>query len=175
MVLHSERLYMRQITTGDWPLFLALHADQRVIQYVCDAPTESQTREKFESRLPQWLPSSTHWLCLVMFDIHIRRPVGVTGLKLTSSTSSTAEVGYLLLAQYQGKGYGSESLQTVMTYARDVLGLLALKGVVTDGNSASCHVLEKCGFVLEQRQSDACCINGQLFDDLIYWCRIGEY
>jgi RimJ/RimL family protein N-acetyltransferase len=174
MELYSERLYMRQITDNDWPLFLALHVDPQVIRYVCDAPTKSHTREKFEARLPQWMPNSAHWLCLVIFDIQTHNPLGVTGLKLEFSNSSSAEVGYLLLQQYQGRGYGSESLQAVMTFARDVLGLRALKGVVTEGNHASCRMLEKCGFVLEQRQPRAYCINGQLFDDLIYWWRTAK-
>ncbi|SDQ69027.1 Protein N-acetyltransferase, RimJ/RimL family [Pseudomonas sp. UC 17F4] len=174
MELHSERLNMRQIIEDDWPLFLALHGDQRVTRYVCDTQTQSEVRERFESRLPLWLPGSTHWLCLVMFDPHIQEAIGVTGLKLAEPTGSTAEVGYLLLPQFQGKGYGSESLQAVISYARDVLCLDALKGVVTDGNIGSCRVLEKCGFVLEERHADAFCIGEQLFDDLVYLNRIGR-
>jgi len=106
-----------------------------------------------------------------MLDIHTEDAIGVTGLKLESPSGLIAEVGYMLLTKHQGKGYGSESLRTVMSYARDVLGLRALKGVVTEGNIASCRVLEKCGFVLEQRQSNAFRIHGQLFDDLVYWHR----
>lgn len=171
MELRSKRLCMRQIAVDDWPLFLALHTDQRVTRYVCETQTEPQVREKFESRLPPWLPGSVHWLCLVMLDIHSKEPIGVTGLKMESPSSLSAEVGYLLLPQHQGQGYGSESLRAVMNYAHDELGLRALKGVVTEGNSASCRVLEKCGFVLEQRQSNAFRIHGELFDDLVYWHR----
>ncbi|AEF22131.1 MULTISPECIES: GNAT family N-acetyltransferase [Pseudomonas] len=170
MELSSKRLHLRQVTTSEWPLFLALHVTPELIRYICSTPTESEIREKFESRLPQWSPDSKHWLCLAIFEAHSNNPVGVTGLKLESENSSTAEVGYMLLERFQGKGYGSESLQTVMTFARDVLGVHTLKGVVTEGNSASCRMLEKCGFVLKQRKPDACIINGQLFADLIYRC-----
>jgi len=45
MELRSERLHMRHITLDDWPLFLALHTDQLVTQYVCETQSESQTRE----------------------------------------------------------------------------------------------------------------------------------
>lgn len=174
MELSSKRLYLRQVTVSEWPLFRALHVAPEVIRYICDTPTESQIREKFESRLPQWLPGSEHWLCLAIFETHTNNPVGVTGLKLDSEASSTAEVGYMLLERYQGKGYGSESLQTVMSFARDVLGVHSLKGVVTAANSASCRMLEKCGFVLEHRKPDACVINGELFDDCIYKCDLAR-
>lgn len=174
MELHSDRLYMRQIKAGDWALFQALHDDPRVIEYVCDAPSMTQLREKFESRLPQWHPGADHWLCLVVFDRHGGYPVGVTGLKLTAHATATAEVGYLFLPDHQGKGYASESLRGVMGYARDIVALTALQGIVTDGNVASCRVLEKCGFVLAQRLAGTCQINGQVVDDLIYHHRLSE-
>nr|WP_288355677.1 GNAT family N-acetyltransferase [uncultured Pseudomonas sp.] len=124
--------------------------------------------------MPQWSSGSKHWLCLAIFESNTNNPVGVTGLKLESENSSTAEVGYMLLERYQGNGYGSESLQTVMNFARNVLGLHTLKGVVTEGNSASCRMLEKCRFVFEQRKPDACIINGQLFDDRLYRCDLAH-
>jgi hypothetical protein len=55
MELYTEQLYMRQLEAGDWGFFLALHTEPAAIQYVYDAPSETETREKFESRLPQWL------------------------------------------------------------------------------------------------------------------------
>ncbi|MGB0338205.1 GNAT family N-acetyltransferase [Pseudomonas sp.] len=168
MELYTERLYLRQLEAGDWDLFLALHTDPTVIQYVCDAPSETETRERFESRLPHWLPGSRHWLCLVVFDRQSGCAVGVTGLKLEPDEQATAEVGYLFLSGQHGKGYGFESLQRVMDYAHDILGLKVLKAVVTEGNAASCRLLEKCGFVFERREGDAYQINGQVFDDLIY-------
>jgi RimJ/RimL family protein N-acetyltransferase len=174
MELYTERLYMRQLEAGDWDLFLALHTDPSVIQYVCDAPCETETREKFESRLPQWLPGASHWLCLVVFDRHSGCAVGVTGLKLATDEEATAEVGYLFLAGHQGKGYGFESLQQLVNYARETLGLNTLTAVVTEGNAASCRLLEKCGFLFEQRHCDAYHINGQLLDDLLYRHRISE-
>jgi len=58
MELLSKRLNLRQVTPSEWPLFHALHVAPEVIRYICSTPTESQIREKFESRLPQWLPDS---------------------------------------------------------------------------------------------------------------------
>jgi RimJ/RimL family protein N-acetyltransferase len=107
-----------------------------------------------------------------MLDIHTEDPIGVTVLKVGSPSGQIAEIGYMYLPEHQGKGFGSESLRAVMRYARDVLGLRALKGVVTEGNIAPCRVLEKCGLVLQQRQSNAFRIHGQLVDDLVYWHRI---
>ena len=40
MELHTERLYLRQLEAGDWDLFLTLHTDPSVIQYVCIGPAK---------------------------------------------------------------------------------------------------------------------------------------
>lgn len=174
MELYTDRLYLRQLNAGDWAFFRDLHADPLVVQYVCDIPSETETREKFEARLPQWLPGSSHWLCLVIVNRHSGISIGVTGLKRVPDENATAEVGYLLCAEHHGKGYGVESLQRVMTYARDTLRLNLLTAVVTDGNTASCHLLEKCGFLFQQRNTNAYQINGRMFDDLVYQHQIAE-
>ncbi|WP_083676698.1 GNAT family N-acetyltransferase [Pseudomonas sp. ATCC PTA-122608] len=72
-----------------------------------------------------------------------RCAVGVTGLKPVPDEEVTAEVGYLFLSGQQGKGYGFESMQRVMDYAHDAIGLKVLNAVVADGNAASCRLLEK--------------------------------
>ncbi|UNM22858.1 GNAT family N-acetyltransferase [Pseudomonas sp. ArH3a] len=168
--LFSDRLHMRQLSSTDWALFLQLHTDPKVIEYVCDHPAEHSLREKFACRLPEWTPDSDHWLCLVICERHSGQPVGVTGLKMTRNGADApgAEVGYLLLSQQHGKGYGVESLNSVIAYADESLRLTALQATVTAGNIASCRVLEKCGFSLESRVPNAVRINDQVFEDLIY-------
>ena len=166
--LYTERLFMRQLIETDWPLFLALHSDQDITRYVCEAPSPLRIREMFESRLPLWLPTSDHWLCLVVIDKQYHQPLGLTGLKILSQEVAGAEVGYMFLAEQQGKGYASESLQQVMSHARDALNLRVLKATVTDGNTSSCRVLEKCDFLFEYRVPQAFCMGDQLVDDLVF-------
>ncbi|MFA7894851.1 GNAT family N-acetyltransferase [Pseudomonas putida] len=168
--LDSERLRLRQIQAADWELFLELHTNPSIIRYVCDPLTEADIHDRFESRLPVWLSDSDHWMCLVVTDCSSGQPTGVTGLRRLSPEE--AEVGYLFLPTHQGKGYAGESLNVLIAYARDVMKLSRLKAVVTDGNLPSCRVLEKCGFVLEQRVEQAFQLNQQVFDDLVYINRL---
>ncbi|MNQ89807.1 Acetyltransferase (GNAT) family protein [compost metagenome] len=92
----------------------------------------------------------------------------MTGLKLSEHSASEAEVGYLLLHEHQGKGYGSESLRALTDYASQTLGIKTLFATVTDGNTASCKVLEKCGYVFAKRQPLAYQLRGEAVDDLIF-------
>lgn len=163
--LHTQRLSFRTLVSTDWPLFLRLHQEPKTMQYVFGEIDEAQIRRGFEHRLPDWGPNSDHWLCLVASLTDTGEAVGVTGLRILSP--GHAEVGTLLLPEHQGRGYGTDCRQVIIDYARR-LGLASLESTVTDGNIASCRVLEKCGFVFARREPRAYQIGEQWFDDLIY-------
>ncbi|MDR9750411.1 GNAT family N-acetyltransferase [Pseudomonas sp. SZMC_28357] len=165
LALHTERLSLRTMVEADWPLFLRLHSEPQTMQYVFGEIAEEQIRKGFEHRLPAWSPQSDHWLCLVVSDTASGVELGVSGFRIMSP--GHAEVGCLLLPEHQGKGFGTESRLAIIDYAREI-GLDSLESTVTDGNIASCKVLEKCGFQFQRREPNAYQIGEQWFDDLIY-------
>lgn len=166
--LESDQLLMSAITEQDWPLFQRLHQDDEVIRYAFDQPSVEDIRQRFESRLPSWSWPSKHWLCLVIREKTSGRAIGITGLCIAEQNPKQVEVGYLLLPEYHGKGYGTESLITLIEHATGQLPIEAVNAIVTDGNIASCKVLEKAGFTLQEREKDAYQIGGRYYDDLIY-------
>ncbi|WP_248765972.1 GNAT family N-acetyltransferase [Pseudomonas protegens] len=168
--LHTPRLNLRPLNAHDWELFLALHSDPENLRYVCDPLSRMQIEERFTSRLPHWDRDCDHWLCLVIRDRHSGEELGFTGLRVSDRPSAEAEVGYLLAPGHQGKGLATESLRALMQYARHSLGIKRLVATVTDGNVASCQVLERCGFVFQQRDEGAFRRGGEDFDDLIFSC-----
>ncbi|WP_263262406.1 GNAT family N-acetyltransferase [Pseudomonas sp. RIT-PI-S] len=167
--LHTERLSFRTLVEADWPLFYRLHREPKTMRYVFGELADAEIRRGFEHRLPAWTPHAEHWLCLVASERGSGQAVGVTGFRIMAP--GHAEVGTLLVPEHQGRGYGTDCRQAIIGYARDI-GLESLESTVTDGNVASCRVLEKCGFVFERRVTHAHQIDGQWFDDLIYRYRI---
>ncbi|WP_076588649.1 GNAT family N-acetyltransferase [Vibrio ostreicida] len=164
----TPRLSMRQITETDWPLFLRLHQEEEVIRYAFDKPELADIRHRFESRLPLWQWGSRHWLCLVIIDNESGQAVGVTGLCVDEESEQSVEIGYLLLPEFHGRGFGTESLLALIEHIEQSLPVKNVKAIVTDGNVASCKVLEKAGFQLIEREENAYQIGGRLYDDLIY-------
>lgn len=102
MQLQSTNLTMHQITQDDWELFHTLHTDSRIIELCFDQPSLEDIDSKFASRLPEWKSTSDEWLTLVIQEKTSGDNIGITGFKVTSGV---AEVGYLLLPEYSGKGY----------------------------------------------------------------------
>ena len=74
--------------------------------------------------------------------------LGSTGLAF--ETPTVAATGYVLARDAWGHGYATEALAAIVVIARD-LGVLRLCALCHPDHPASIRVLEKCGFVLEDR------------------------
>lgn len=72
--------------------------------------------------------------------------VGHIGLKHVDHERAEAEVGYWVGKPYWGRGYASEAVRLVATFAFEELGLRRLYAHVLAHNPASGRVLEKAGF-----------------------------
>ncbi|MCA0937472.1 GNAT family N-acetyltransferase [Vibrio alginolyticus] len=163
--LTTTRTRMTPIKECDWPLFQRLHSEPEIIKLCFDAPDEQQLKEKFASRLPTWVPENEQWLCLVIRNALTEQPIGITGFALQHGI---AEVGYLLLPEFYGKQFGTETLEKVIHWAHTQHQINQFSATVTEGNIASERVLEKCGFTLKNVIPDAYEIGGKRYADKIY-------
>lgn len=164
----TERLTVRQIQAEDWDNYYQLHVNQEVLTYVCDPLGENGIKERFEGRLPAWDKESSQWLCLIMYEKETGKFVGVTGFFPEWEPCQQAEVGFMLMPEFYGKGYATESLRNVVHFAFEQCDFHKLTAAVTEGNDASKRVLEKCHFQLEGVLRDNFKIADVRKDDLIY-------
>ena len=56
------------------------------------------------------------------------------------------EIGYHIAKKYTGKGYASEAVRAFLPVMADAAGISEIYGVCLSDNTASKHVLKKCGF-----------------------------
>lgn len=61
------------------------------------------------------------------------------------------EIGYHIAAEQTGRGYATEAVCAFLPVMMDRLALERVWGIVDERNTASCRVLEKCGFTLIER------------------------
>ena len=85
----------------------------------------------------------------------------------------TAEMGYWLAEPYWGRGIMSEAVARFTAYVFASFPLRRVYAEPYAGNTASCRVLEKAGFVLEGRLRSSAIKEGQILDQLLY-ARIRE-
>lgn len=90
----------------------------------------------------------------VSADGEAEKAVGLVDMYNFSPTHQRAEIGFAILREEQGKGYGRQALQHLEEYARSVLHLHTLYAVVSAGNRASLATLRSSGFCHEHRLPD---------------------
>ena len=56
------------------------------------------------------------------------------------------EIGYHIAKKHTGKGYASEAVRAFLPVMADAAGISEIYGVCLSDNTASKHVLKKCGF-----------------------------
>jgi len=164
--IETNKLRLNQLTEDNRKGFSSLLQNDDVIRYCFDPLSAKDIEDSFQSRLADWSINSEHWLCLAVNEKTTGNFVGTNGFRVNVK-GSTLEVGFLFLPEYQGKGYATESLKGVLEYAR-ILGFDAAIAHVTEGNSASCRVLEKCGFVVSRIDSCSVSINNLLHNNIVY-------
>jgi|MEHZ01.5.fsa_nt_MEHZ011360043.1_7 RimJ/RimL family protein N-acetyltransferase len=165
--LETERLLMKQIEADDWSLFKDLHACSSVMKYISDENSEAEVRSRFDFRLMPWSVESEHWLCLAVVAMDSEETMGTAGFITRQADIREAEVGFLFLPEYQGKGYASETLVALIDYAKD-LAFESMLARVVDGNDASKKLLLRKGFVLREVVPKSVELGGKFHDDYLY-------
>lgn len=145
LVLETERLFLRRLTTGDdafilellnEPGFLENIGDRQVRsledarRYVADGPTASYALHGF----------GLWWTGLKT----TAEPVGICGL-IKREVLDHPDIGYAFLARFSGQGLASEAAAAVLAYGRNVLGLTRIVAITKPDNDGSIRVLEKIG------------------------------
>lgn len=94
----------------------------------------------------------------------------ITGisLKIVNHEAKIGEVGFMMKASVQGKGFASEALSLLKAYALSELKLNKLTAICSVNNIGSYKLLEKLGFEREGCLRQNTLINNALVDDYVY-------
>jgi RimJ/RimL family protein N-acetyltransferase len=151
----TDRLILRTPRTGDGPVLheALVESIVELRQFLWFLPwvAEEQTRDSAEIRCRRCEANflSRTDLPFLAFERSTGRLVGGIGLHRTDWDLPKTEVGYWIRTSEAGKGYVTESVQTLVAWALSGLGAQRVELVTEDTNVASRSVAERCGFVLE--------------------------
>jgi len=163
-IIETERLRLREYTLEDAPFTLALMNSEQWIRNIGDRKITSVeiAREYIEK---SYLPSYTvngHG-AYVVIQKETGTIIGACGLYKRPNLEHP-DVGFAFLPEYLGKGYGYESANAVMKYAKSTLNLTTILGITIEENTASRKLLEKLGL----QQIDTIKMEGDDTELLLY-------
>jgi len=163
--LETERLRLRWLTLDDAELMLAIWNDPAFIRHVGDRGirTIDEARAamaKGALQLYEKYGYGPYRMALGDADTAI----GICGL-FRRDNLDDPDIGYGVLPDYCGKGYGYEGSRAVMQYARSDLALERVIAIISPDNEASIGLIRKLGLRFErmyrmQEDEDEVCIYG---------------
>jgi ribosomal-protein-alanine N-acetyltransferase len=99
---------------------------------------------------------------------------GITLGNIKRGASQTAQVGYWLGTEFEGRGHMSDALLTVLRFAFGNLRLHRVEAASMPENRRSIALLERCGFRHEGTARAYLEINGRRPDHELYSCLPGD-
>lgn len=153
-IIHTERLWLREMTPDDAPFAFELNNDPEVIRFTGDDAFASvEAARSFLEAYADYRKFGRGRWAVIRKDDHAF--LGWCGLKFHADSGET-DIGFRLMRRYWNMGYSTEAAKACLHYGFIHLGLYSIMAQVMEPNQASIRVLEKIGMTRER----AC-----LFDD----------
>lgn len=149
-ILDTERLALRELNTDDAEFILKLLNTPTWLKFIGDRGVKNldDAKKYIENGPVKSYADNGFGLYLVQLKKE-NIPVGMCGL-IKRDFLEDPDIGFALLPEHEGKGYGYESASSVMTYAREKLGLNKILAITVKENVNSIHLLEKIGLSHER-------------------------
>ncbi len=166
--LETERLRLRRVLNEDINEIFALRSDPEVMKYIPRPLVKTKEdallhiamiNEKIDSN------EGINWAITLKDNPKL---IGIIGLYRISPEHFRAEIGYMLLPEYQRKGIIFEAIKSVVKYGFEVMQLHSIEASIDPENFASEKVLQKNGFVKEAHLKENEFYEGRFLDTVIF-------
>ena len=166
--LETERLLLRRVDNNDYKEVLALRSNPETMKYI-PRPLLKNEEEAFahiamiENKIIN--KEGINWAITIKDDPSL---IGIIGHYRIQLENYRAEIGYMILPEFNGQGIVTEAVKEVVKYGFDIMKLHSIEAVIDPDNIASAKVLEKNGFVKEAHFKENEFHEGHFYDSVIY-------
>lgn len=166
--LETERLKFRRVVNDDVNEIFALRSDAETMKYI-PRPLALTKEDALEhiAMIDDKINSNEgiNWAITLKDNPKL---IGIIGHYRIKPEHYRAEIGYMLLPEYHGKGIISEAIKEVVNYGFCVMKLHSIEAVIDPENYASEKVLKKNGFVKETHLKENEFFDERFLDTVIY-------
>lgn len=166
--LETERLLLRRVDANDFGEILLLRGNSETMKYIPRplAKTKEDALEHIamiDSKIEN--NEGINWAITLKGNPKL---LGIIGHYRIEPKNYRAEIGYMLLPEFHGKGIITEAIREVVNYGFNEMQLHSIEAIIDPNNTASEKVLLKNGFVKEAHILENECFEGKFWDTVIY-------
>ena len=164
--LEAARLRLRPYLDSDTSALFALYGDPEVTRYWSHPAWTDPAQAYLYLSLRKDEPTTAVHAWAIA-DKESNELIGALTFFSISGPHARAEVGYSLLKKMQGKGLGTEALETALKYGFETLNLYRIEADVDLRNTGSIKLLEKLNFKREGFLRQRWRVNGEVCDSVL--------
>lgn len=139
-------IYLKKFSSDDFNRYFSLVNNKKVMAMITErAVPEEEARRDYDLVLEK----NTLHKTLGTYQIIDRANdsfIGLAKMEITEPDAREAELGYILLPEYWGKGFGSNAAEILMGIARKESQLEKVTAIIDPGNIPSRKILMRQGF-----------------------------
>lgn len=163
----TDRLVLRHLRMADAADMFEYASNPDVCQYLSWGPYTSidQASSWIDAKLSKANPTD------VLFGVEERasgKLIGVVRAYNIDSPVDSAEVSYILNPAYQGKGYMTEAVRSVISLCFDTLGLSSVVAYCVEENTSSSGLMQRIGMHRDLSYSEPLVIKGHEYRSIRY-------
>jgi RimJ/RimL family protein N-acetyltransferase len=151
IIAETNRLLISKFTIEDAPFFKELVNTPNWLKFIGDR--NIKTIEDAEKRIKEGHLKSYETNGFGFYKLLLKeennKSIGTCGL-IKRDTLDDADIGFAMLPDYEGKGFGFESALSVMELAKNQFKLNRIVAITLATNPNSIKLLEKLGLVFEK-------------------------
>ncbi|MYM86248.1 GNAT family N-acetyltransferase [Rugamonas sp. FT82W] len=165
--LHTDRLTLRFVDTGDADALFRLFSDPPALRYWSSGPWlhAAQAVDNIEQTLKGYQDGSALRLAMVLPDGEL---IGTVTLYAFDRRNHRCDIGYMLARPHWGKRYMQEALAALIAYGFGPLELHRIEADIHPDNIASGRILEGLHFQREGLLRERWFVGGEISDSVIY-------
>lgn len=163
IILETERLTLREITTEDAEFIYNLLNDPDFLRYIGDRKVKNlEDAKEYISKkmIPNYETFGFGFYLTILRENDIS--IGICGL-VKRPFLEHVDVGFAFMPEYRGSGYAFESASAMLKYATNKLGINYIVAITDPDNVRSIKLLEKLGLKYSKMVQ---------FDNEDYQCRL---
>lgn len=149
--LVTDRLLLRRSIPEDAEAIAAYRSDPEVHRYQGWQRTDPESVRAEIEEMARREPGDPGWVQFSVIERSSGWLVGDVGLCGVAAEPGVVKVGYTIAPAFQGRGYGTEAMRALVSFAFDVLGAEVVRAYADADNTASHRVAEKVGMRLVER------------------------
>ncbi|MEO8517280.1 MAG: GNAT family N-acetyltransferase [Flavobacterium sp.] len=166
--LTTERLILRQVTNDDANAMFMLRSNPEVMKYIPrEMPKTVDDVIQHMGIIQEFLEKNEgiNWAICLKED---HKFIGNIGYFRMQPENHRAEIGYMLLTDFHGKGIVQEALTEVIRFGFEEMKLHSIEAITDPENFASWKLLEKNGFMREGHFKENEFWKGKYLDSYVY-------